>query len=159
MPDFQNLDQLFQYLNQVNENIMANEVADKVKSIQSEMVEEVVYDAYDPYVYERRGDYGGLSDTRNMIHTVTSTMNGLQLIIRNVTTGSKNSNFEIAGLIEYGHDNGHGVYEYNYNRAGTEQQFMQPRPFISETIKRLEQSLEHVQAYQSGLIRLGHRFS
>jgi hypothetical protein len=157
MANITNFNQLFSILDSEMKEIVDNDVAEVVKEIQSQEVHDTVYDVYTPFRYERRSDYGGLSDTRNMFHTVADTMNGLQLTIRNNTTGSYDNNFQIAGLIEYGHDMGYGSYDYDYNRENTEWKFMQPRPFISNTILRLERTLEHVNAMRRGLQNKGFK--
>lgn len=136
-------------------SIMANDVFDKVVEVQSEMVEKHVYDAYDPTAYSRRGRNGGLADPNNNVATFFSINGAMQMLIQNITTGSDEGTY-IAGLVEYGHNNGYGKYQYPYSST-QDPNFLLPRPFISETIKHLQASGIIRQAFIEGFNKRGIR--
>lgn len=162
MPTFANFGELEKFLKDKIANALENEVAEIVRDHQQIAIEDVVYSRYnvvdgvhqDPYVYERRRDRGGLSDRHNMIGTIDYTTDGVRLSIENITKGA-DSNFEIAGLIEYGDGWQGKEYEYKRNRDNTAYQYLNPRPFIQTTRDRLRQSGDHVRSLRDGLIRQG----
>ncbi len=156
-----NLDDLFKIIGEEVKESMEESVSTKIKQVEAEHVQSDVYDAYtgqDPY-HERRGSLGGLADTSNMIHTVTSTVNGLELFVKNITKGNQNvyktdpvdNNNYLAGIIEYGRDSG----RYMTNKTGTQNQYLQPRPFISNSVQELSRTLEHVTELKKSLKRKG----
>lgn len=127
-----NLNELAKQLEKYVQSALKNEVTEKVKDVMQDKVQSEVYDAYTSYsdhpdAYVRRKENDGLMDRDNMIGTV----NGNTLSVENVTRLSDTGYYE-AGLIEYGHDNGYGEYDYNpaENSVGD---FRQPRPFLEET--------------------------
>ncbi|MCA1021651.1 hypothetical protein [Halobacillus litoralis] len=155
---------LFQYIQQNVMETLNDEVAEGVKDKQAEHVKKDVYDAYasqDPYVKRRNGN-DGLADPANMIHTVTSTVNGLELFVKNIAKGNPNvygtapvepPNY-LAGIIEYGRlpdRNG----RYTTNKTGSQDEYLSPRPFISNTIEELRSSLEYVDWLRSGMRKRG----
>ncbi|WP_226035607.1 hypothetical protein [Aquibacillus saliphilus] len=161
MRDFDDLNKLLRYVEEQSAEVMENDVSHNVKQLQSQHVKTDVYDAYtgqDPYM-DRRGYNGGLADTRNMIHTVTNTINGIELFIKNVTggnesvykTGATNPPDYLAGIIENGRNNG----RYMTNKTGTQNQYLNARPFISNTIEELQNTLQHIDWYKRGMKRRG----
>ena len=48
---FDNLDDLFRYIEKQTKDVMKKEVADKAKQAMSEAVQSSVYDVYDPKYY------------------------------------------------------------------------------------------------------------
>jgi hypothetical protein len=157
-----NLDQLFKMINDDIMEVMDESVAPKMKEIESEHVQTDVYNAYtgqDPYM-RRRGTNGGLADTDNMVHTVTRTTNGYELWIKNITrgnprvwrTGATNEPNYLAGIIENGRDRG----RYMDNKTFTQDQYLSPRPFISNSIREIERTLAHVEEMHKGLKRKGY---
>jgi hypothetical protein len=163
MAAFKNLKDLEKFLNQKIKKAMENEVAEKVRDIQQEKIDEEVYDVYnvvggshqEPYVYERRCDQGGLRDRRNMVADVKESNNGVELSVENITKAKDQSDINLVGLIEYGDDSQYGYYEYKTNRDGTSWQYRQPRPFLQETRNHLSKTGEHVEALKKGLKRQG----
>ena len=86
--NFNNINDLFRYIEQKTQDTMQNEVAETVKVVISEAVESAVYDVYEPKYYTRRGLNGGLSDRDN--YTVQEVQNGI--IITNDTPLDKGGN-------------------------------------------------------------------
>lgn len=134
-------------------------VAPKVKQLQSENVERVVYDAYTPNYYVRRENNGGLSDVRNMEHISDIVGNSVLMVVHNLTMSNESylptgeTPFEIAGVIEYGRGSGMGIYNYPY---GTEaSKFLKARQFIKKT----QDDLDNGKLYQylkEGLRKQGY---
>lgn len=158
MAYFKDLNALARHMqNKVIPDVLGNEVYSVAVNTQSRMVQKEVYSKYNPYIYQRRGWSGGLADPSNNRGTFSyQGLGEVQLFIQNVTEGS-DQNFYIAPLIEYG-DGYHGLeYQYKRNRDNTQYKYLNPRPFISETIKYLEANLAHVDAMKRGLSRWGIR--
>lgn len=154
MAYFKDLKSLFVHLqNNVIPDVMENEVADTTKQVQSRKVQETVYDSYQPFHYSRRRWVGGLADPNNTIATFSYGVNEVSMLLQNITKGE--NDYYIAPLIEHGHGYKGMGYEYTQNRDGTQDQYMKPRPFISETIKHLEATMLHKDAFKRGLKRHG----
>ena len=73
-------------LNDIKKEI-APKIAEEMKNIEQEVIEEVVYNAYTPIYYERRTN-GGLSDKENMKETIAFKENNLEIKVENVTKGN-----------------------------------------------------------------------
>lgn len=161
MATFKNLKDLEKYLKEKIDNSLEKEVASMVKAVQTDHIVDDVYMAYnnvnggrqEPYVYKRRYFQGGLIDRENM----QSEVNDGTLTVTNIAETNPNyagSPVEnLAGLIEYGHENGYGQYDYTRNRDGTEWQYMQPRPFIENTRDDIAKNKLHVKALKEALKR------
>lgn len=124
------------------ERILANTMRDCVLS--------VVYDYYEPKEYERRGDDGGLSDTRNMIVSdVTILGDGkVKLSFENITEGNDTliEDFTVDTIEE-------GIKSNWMNPNG---RWTDKRPFVEETANRLRQNpVEMIAAIKSGLVSQG----
>lgn len=162
MPTFNNPNELFKYLQNEIADSLKNEVTEIVKEVEQEAIQEQVYDRYnivggrrkDPYVYQRRMGHGGLSDPNNMVQVVQIVGDEVVLEVTNITKGQQDSNLYVADLVEYGDGSG-GEYDFKNNRDGTAYQYLNPRPFTEETIKRLEASGVHVNALRNSLKRKG----
>ena len=63
-------------------------IAEEMKNIEQEVINEVVYNAYSPAYYERRYEDGGLSDKENMEHDIEETANGFIISVKNITKGN-----------------------------------------------------------------------
>ena len=63
-------------------------IAEEMKNIEQEVINEVVYNAYSPTYYERRYEDGGLSDKENMEHDIEETANGFIISVKNITKGN-----------------------------------------------------------------------
>lgn len=134
MAQFKDLSSLEKYLTQVIGEISSNsmDLEDKMSETMREAVIDIVYNAYSPTQYKRRGDDGGLSDTDNMIITSADMRNGKVLLtFENITSGVDT----LAGkrLDETINDGIKG------NWANPNGSWSEPRPFIEETRERLQQ--------------------
>ena len=128
------------------------DVADTVKEVMTDHIIRDVYDKYDPAVYQRRYNSGGLLDSENIIATMG---NDGELLVQNVTVGSdtyyipnikktfKSANADkfITPVIEYGR--GYDVVD------------IEPRPFIQNTHDDLEQNHYHTEAMKRSLKKQG----
>ena len=95
---------------------IAPAIAEEMKNIEQEVINEVVYNAYSPTYYERRCEDGGLSDKENMEHDIEETANGFIISVKNITKGNDEySEAEgyttgyIADIIEEGKGYGYGL--------------------------------------------------
>ena len=130
------------------------EVADTVKEVMIDHIIQDVYDVYDPTLYSRRMNDGGLMDRDNIISTIDGEGG---LLVQNVTTGSpnytiggktytsKNADKPIAGVIETGQ--GYDIHGWEYDGK--------PRPFMENTHDDLEQNHYHTEALKRSLKKQG----
>lgn len=154
-------------MNKAIKDAFRTEVAEKVKEVESQKVEEIVYHRYNPPELHlpRRKEHVGLKDKRNMKHTISTNGEDILLEVKNMTDGNpyaddtdltKPPNF-LAGIIEYGRlPQKKG--KFAYNRWGKEHpatQFLQPRPFTKETVRELKRTGEHVDVFIKGMKRNG----
>lgn len=160
---FTNLDDLEAYIKEQIASSLSSDVAEKVKEIESDMVQKDVFNAYSTFEYTRRS-VGGLEDISNMI-TSEPIIVGNQIIItiENQTKGYSDPSFYIAPLVDYGDaalfsNQGQGEYTWKFNRAGTEYRFLQPRPFIEDTIAELLSTGIHIDVLQKSLESKGFSF-
>ena len=91
-------------------------IAEEMKNIEQEVINEVVYDAYSPTYYERRYEDGGLSDKKNMEHDIEETANGFIISVKNITKGNDEyseaegyTDGYISDIIEEGKGYGYGL--------------------------------------------------
>lgn len=129
--------QLLKDLRSDIENVLMDEVLDKVREIEIEYIEEDVYSVYQPSIYRRRKKNGGLSDPENIIGTIEGDM---QLVVENITPfneeyGGSNSGI---GLAEMVNDGGNYLHDYDYGFRGIEAPYSKPRPFLDNTIEEIE---------------------
>lgn len=137
-------------------DVLAHEVADAVREQEADAIRDVVYGAYTPKLYHRRGDIDGLADPYN----ITAEVQNGTLIVKNealpnpgdtlnddaVTTGK-----HLDELVEFGHGGSGGFYDFPKSGAA----FMRPRPFTAETKARLKRSKKHVKSFLQGLKKRG----
>ena len=128
---------------------LRKEVVDVVKKTEQKHVQQDVYDAYPepkyPKIYSRRKEDGGLQDARNMVVTEhelgvdidnkTPFNNGYDHLNDPRYVPPPNYGNELEYLVEYG-EGGHETYHYNYPFSSL---YMQPRPFIHNTVDELKQ--------------------
>lgn len=142
------------------DNALNEEVADTITNVMRHFIREDVYDSYEPGIYKRRMEDGGLID-RDNIQAVTD-KNGT-LYVTNVTLGSpnytkwskkkkklvsyksKNAGKPIAEIVETGIGYDFGGWEYDG----------EPRPFMHDTLEAVEKNKYHVKALKYGLQRQG----
>lgn len=127
---FDNLDDLFRYIEKQTKDVMKKEVADEAKQAMSEAVQASVYDAYVPKYYTRRGKNGGLADTDN--YDVYEIPNGIEVV--NNTPPDNGSSVDLDDII----CNGLGQQPF-------------PRDFYKEAIDILNRSDDLRAALKEGL--------
>ena len=95
---------------------VAPAIAEEMKDIEQEVINEVVYNAYSPTYYERRYEDGGLSDKKNMEHDIEETANGFIISVKNITKGNDEyseaegyTDGYISDIIEEGKGYGYGL--------------------------------------------------
>ena len=143
------LKELRKIVEKVIDDSLENEVFEVVRDEEIKSIETDVFAVYTPEIYERRA-FGGLDDEENIVHDEVK--NGT-IKIENITEfnpgyETENKGPELAVLIEYGHGNKDYYYDYP-----SSDEFCDPRPFISNTRKRLKKSGKHKEALKNGLKR------
>ena len=147
MAQFNSLKSLEAYIKkQINESLN-DDVANTVKTTISEEVENTVYAAGHPVVYQRRGAYegtGGLGDINEMTHKV---YNGVLTVTDDAEAyydgdNGLDGNKSLAENIEWGY----GDRESWYNQG---------RPFIENSKDKLLDEERHISAMKRGLEKRG----
>ena len=131
------------------DDLLENEVFEVVRDEEIKSIETDVFAVYTPKIYERRA-FGGIDDEENITH---DTVKNGTIKIENITEfnpgyETENEGPELTALIEYGH----GGKDYYYDYPSSDD-FCDPRPFISNTRKRLKKSGKHKEALKIGLKR------
>ena len=130
--NFNNLNDLFKYIENQLQDTMKNDVSEMAKDRMSQSVNKSVYSVYSPEYYKRRMEMEGLSDTDNI--TVTEIKNGI--ILQNDTPLDNNStSYRLDDIIV-----NRGVLGYP-----------QGKDFYSETIAEISNSDDFKQAIKRGL--------
>lgn len=127
----------------ITNDAMDKEVATAIKEQISKSVEDVVYSAGEPLVYQRRNLINGsLGDPSVMNHTIE----GNTLVVTD--DADYNSQYDLAGgkSLAYSIEKGYG------NR---DEWWKMPRPFMKNTISELIANKRHVIAMKKGLRRFG----
>ncbi len=131
-----NLDDLFAHIKKDIQNTLEHEVAEEVKETMSQVVQTSVYDVYDPFVYTRRFNNGGLMSTKNMKSRVDKNT----LTVANETPlDNGRTDYSLTDIIV----NGLGRQPF-------------PRDFISQTEENLDITQNHVWAMKQGLKNRGY---
>ena len=149
---FRNLRELEKYIaNNVPDIIMRDRNVERVlKGTMQQSVYDVVYGHYIPHQYKRRGNNGGLRDTRTMEITEAIIKNGkFQMIFENLAEGSDTLKGQYLSdtIIE-------GI-EDNWQKKGV---WSEPRDFISETMNRILADPSHlINAVKKAFIKAGFK--
>jgi hypothetical protein len=146
MPEFNNLNNLFNFIKEKIEESLKTDVAQTIKEVEREHVYKDVYSKYEPRRYERKMDDGGLSSIKNMDHDVKINGDSIELTITNKRTDEKTGKY-IPYVVETGI--GYDYTEPDYpNPPYT---YQNPRPFTKETIKDLQQHKQHIMTLKRSL--------
>ena len=141
-----NLKDIYNKVKQQTQQVLNNEVSDKIKEIEHKHVISDVYAQYSPTMYQRKKDNYGLSDESNML---TKQYGEIGIEISNDTyhdnLKSMGGNY-VADVVESG---------VGYEYAGYGYPYEEPRPFQEKTVEELNQSKEHVIALKQGLKNKG----
>lgn len=142
MASFNSLKDLERYLNRQIQQSLETDVASKVVKVAQDHVQSDVYDVYKPKQYQRSGELKKSFDVKPV-------PNGIEI----ENTRTENGR-DIPEIIEYGHDKSKQGYEYpKYYRDGDN--FIQPRPFIENTRRQIEQENIHVNELKKSLMSKG----
>ena len=116
-------------------NSVADEVVKEMKKIEQEVIDRNVYSVFNPKVYERRKDNGGLRSEDNMVTDISTNGDSVIIEIENMTTGNERYNDywkgEIQPLIES------GSYMWNGKMPP-------PRPFIDDTQREVDKRIDKI---------------
>lgn len=144
MVQFKDLDQIQRYFERNSNQVFKDKNIEKVlASTMSQAVYDVVYRKYVPVEYKRRRNDGGLSDVRNMKITKVEVTNGKVIVLfENLTLGQGH----YSPIYEQSQDSLHGQFitdvindgETNGNSWYRHGKWSEARPFIQETIARIE---------------------
>lgn len=96
---FNNLNDLFNYIETEIQDTMENEVADTVKEKMNLSVHKTVYGTYQPRINRRRKDNGGLSDKDNI--SITPIDGGIEITNDTPLDNGRHSP-RLDAIIEYG---------------------------------------------------------
>ena len=138
MPTAKNLKDLEKILKQKIATSLQTDVSHAGREAMKDNIEHTVYEVYEPTMYQRQKDNGGLTDDENIITTM---VNDTTLSIESHRMdGDKNvSEVIISGQ---GYD-----YEFPYNGK--------PRDFVEATKEELIDTNAHVHALYVGLKKQG----
>nr|WP_251035389.1 hypothetical protein [Paenibacillus sp. ISL-20] len=128
---------LHQIQSKINKAQQEN-VAPVVKKIMKENIESEVYSVYDPSMYERDREHGGLLDEDNMKVTM---LDETTLSVENIRSDDGRN---VAEIVETGQG-----YEHDFMFNGI------PRPFTEATRDELRNTNVHVAALYTGLKQQG----
>lgn len=130
---FDDLESLLEYVEDDIENVMLTEITEEIKDKEVEVIEEVVYGAYDPLYYQRRREQGGLMDKDNMTSYIEKYPDGeIVLFVENDTkvspaTYDSDRNDDLDIIIE--------------NGMGGNEPYSKPRRFTEETQNRIDREM------------------
>ena len=151
---FRSLKELEKYIaNNVPDIIMRDRNVERVlKGTMQQSVYDVVYSHYIPHEYKRRGNNGGLRDTRTMEITEAIVKNGkFQMIFENLAEGNDTLQGQyLTDTIEEG-------IKSNWNKQGV---WSEPRPFVKETMDRIIADPSHlINAVKKAFIKAGFKIN
>lgn len=134
---FKDLDSLYKYIEEEAENIIQNQVANKIIEVIQDHVQEDVYNQYKPKRYERTGKLKKDIVKMNITKGVTIYPNRME------------DGKYIPDIIETGEGYKYpDKYNYGYGK---------PRPFVRETIKDLKQNEQHIKVFIQEIEKKGFK--
>ncbi len=140
------------------DSVLSNEVFEAVKEEESAAIDSVVYGAYVPKKYRRRGMGAGMADDSNIVIKGGTASDG-KLTVVNITEPNPGGCLDNARvttdknlpkLIEFG--NGYDGNFYDFPKGGS---FTKPRPFTRTTVENLKNNKAHIIAMKNGLKKRG----
>lgn len=137
---FDDLESLWNYAKKEIKKTMKNEVVEKMKDVEQEVIQEVVLNAYDSSYYDRRSESTdgreGLISRDNMKPTYIDKKDGISIEMTNDTRGNTNYPNSTNDFIDEIVESGQG-YTWKSSEIYKNQQ---ARPFTKETQERLDSS-------------------
>ena len=149
---FRNFKEIEKYLKDTipNQIMSDGKVEDILKNSMRQAVQEVVYDAYLPEQYKRRGINGGLLDM-NVMQITDVLMDGknFKMIFENLAQGNDTLRGQyLTDTIEQG-------LEDNWQKTGV---WSNPRPFVATTMDRIKQNPKPlIDAVKKAFIKAGFK--
>ena len=123
--DFDSIEDLAEYVLNDFKKVIETEGLEKVRDIETEEIQENVYDVYEPTYYKRRYENGGLKDRDNIVtEGVVVWKDGLEVQFTNDTMNAWGTDY-LDKFIEEGYKPKDSVWN-------------KPRPFVKPTIDRLK---------------------
>lgn len=156
---FTNIDALVAHIsNDLNSYLSKgnSELQIEISFLMKDAVEEVVYDAYTPSLYERRGDNGGLSDPENLelvkIEKVSHKVS--KLVFENITRGNP-AYFSGDKLLDSTAETIVNGIESNWSYSG---EWQEPRDFVSRLREMINERKDLINnAIKKDLKNLGYK--
>ena len=143
--EFQSLESMYLYLQKSINLSLADDVFEEVKKVESQEIQDVVINSYDPTVYNRR-TIDGIDDPNNISHN--DVVNGLLEVSNDTQPNSDyngNTDIDLIETIVTGIG-----YQYPRNNP-----YNTPRDFVSATVDVLLSTGGHVLAMKNGLQKRG----
>lgn len=159
MAQFKNIDDLINSITTDIGSYMAtgkSYLQDEIAELMKDAVNTTVYDAYNPVMYERRGEDGGLSDPRNLklvgmdklSHKVT------RLVFQNITSGNP-AYFSGDNLLDNTTETIVNGIQENWDYVG---EWAKPRDFVSTLNELIRQRQDLINnAIKRDLKRMGFK--
>lgn len=166
--EFDDLDSLFEAIENDIKESMNNEVAEEMRDEHIEQLDKFVYDSYEPSQWSqrnvpRREGNGGLKDRANMITTFNEKNNIIEMEFRNVTEGRTSPPVSytdgtyapnyLLGIIEYGRT---GANKGLYTHVDEADIFLRPRSVMGETFKNIESKDIVYKGMKKGMKKRGY---
>ena len=136
MAEFNNTKDLLKAMQAQIDKNMQDHMLNVIKIIETDVIESVVYDSYDPKEYERRRSNGGLADTDNIICIPMG--NGLYRYVN--TTQAKDYDVDLVNIIESNYPENEDYYDSN----GKNQIYGNERPFQQITMNELQKDFVNI---------------
>lgn len=131
---YEDLDSLFADLLKDIQTSVAQEIAEQIIDIEQDIIDENVYEAFEPRVYERREDGGGLRSRENMDIKIKSNDNGVTVEVTNITKGNSDYKNYYRGYIQPSIEEG----RYMWTRRPP------ARPFVDDVQKEIDKNAEDI---------------
>lgn len=132
MRNFDSIESIFEYIQNECEKLVQNEILYETKSVMCETIQEVVYDAYIPNMYQRRYEQGGLVDRDNII--INEIKKDSRRLTANIINDTPRNNefvsFDDPRTLDE-------IIEYGVRHDVLAEPYQLPRPFIQETTNKL----------------------
>ena len=113
-------------------NILSTEGLETLKDIETENIQEYVYDAHDPLLYPRRYENEGLLDKDNIvINNINKNKSNIEISFTNNTLVNESTYDSNVG------DYLDEIIEYGINQKNTP--YNKPRPFIQPTEDKIRE--------------------
>ena len=136
MAEFNNTKDLLKAMQAQIDKNMQDHMLNVIKIIETDVIESVVYDSYDPKEYERRRSNGGLADPDNIICIPMG--NGLYRYVN--TTQAKDYDVDLVNIIESNYPENEDYYDSN----GKNQIYGNERPFQQITMNELQKDFVNI---------------